>query len=53
MNVGYEGMVATQDTLHFGGDIAHIGAGVTPEQAREIAQYSVGGVYDRKTSRMV
>jgi hypothetical protein len=31
--VGYEGMIATQDTLHMGGDIEHIGAGTTPEQA--------------------
>jgi hypothetical protein len=38
VNAGYEGMVETQDVLHMGGDIGHIGAGTTSEQARRIAQ---------------
>jgi poly-gamma-glutamate capsule biosynthesis protein CapA/YwtB (metallophosphatase superfamily) len=33
VNVGYEGIIATQDTLHVGGDIDSIGAGTTSEQA--------------------
>jgi hypothetical protein len=39
VNGGYEGMVETQEVLHFGGDIGHIGAGTTPEDARRIGQY--------------
>jgi hypothetical protein len=45
INGGYEGIFTTQDVLH-GGDISHIGAGVTPEEAHRIAQYIFHETFD-------